>query len=90
MIDPKQIAEELRADCDGVVLPYDKWLPIETAPKDGTPILAFMPEENPEFSFMYVMVYDAVTSDWREAAGECYSQYVPTHWMPLPAPPNKA
>ena len=65
-----------------------EWQPIETAPRDETPILAFIPEESREYSFIYVLIYDELILAWREAAGECYSQYAPTHWMPLPEPPK--
>jgi len=60
--------------------PVDGWQPIETAPRDGTPVLAYWPGEAAMFG---VVMWDG--DDWRE------SEYVwryPTHWMPLPQPPN--
>lgn len=65
------------------------WQPIETAPKDGTAILAvikgFQPvvvEYDPDVGWWYGGD-DVPDDDW-------YSmpfQYEPTHWMPLPPAP---
>jgi hypothetical protein len=70
------------------------WQPIETAPRDGTRILAYQifSETKP------VLVvhrhdpggaernprhnYDTWVSDWNTPVGEI------THWMPLPEPPT--
>lgn len=54
------------------------WLPIETAPKDGTKILAFD-------DFNEIMVVRYVFDSFFEC-GEY--QVEPTHWMPLPEAPN--
>lgn len=68
-----------------------EWMPIETAPKDGTPILAFSPDSDPS---VYVIAwvnsgFDGKDySGWREAGGEGYERFVPTHWQPLPEPPR--
>jgi len=56
------------------------WQPIETAPKDGAPFLGC------DADFTYVAIWDIgnrvhLTDTGR---GFCY----PTHWMPLPAPPE--
>lgn len=58
------------------------WQPIETAPKDGTPILGWPGTMN---GYPYVVQYSHGL--WREADGELYHLYEPTHWMPLPEPP---
>ena len=65
-----------------------KWLPIESAPTNGTGVLLFD--------------YGSIHTGWRndkfnegrlagkwfdEATGEELMK--PTHWMPLPAPPNE-
>ncbi len=64
------------------------WQPIETAPKDGKPVL------------LIVKGYQPVVGQWDDCAGWWYSEdnqppedwdrltYRPTHWMPLPAPPS--
>ena len=78
-----------------------EWQPIETAPKDGTPFLAFSadafyePREGAlglKSTPMLVMAWlpsgahpypcdDA--GDWHD-----FHNYDPTHWMPLPTPPE--
>lgn len=66
-----------------------EWQPIETAPKDGTNILLFIPEWRPE--------YQRVVGHWgRSFFGEKWFDNVgmkalscrPSHWMPLPEPPK--
>jgi hypothetical protein len=62
------------------------WQPIETAPKDGTHILAW-----PCWDIVYVVKWTnrgQYGSYWVEASGEEYSDADPTHWMPLPEPPK--
>jgi hypothetical protein len=71
------------------------WQPIETAPKDGTPILAFSKTLN------HVLVkYDAVRQPerdrvmgrtlWRVEWDGDYLSSEPTHWMLLPPAPERA
>ena len=62
------------------------WMPIESAPKDGTYILACMLPNIWGYRFMQVANFDfdkgvfVVSWDW--------SQEEFTHWMPLPQPPE--
>ena len=67
-----------------------KWRTIDSAPTDGTPILAFA--RNAEYaSDTYFGV-----AEWAEAqpalssvAGWFWPFAIrPTHWMPIPAPPD--
>ena len=57
------------------------WLPIDSAPKDGTEVLGWDPR-------LGVRVVFAIggADDWVEVS-ECRSVN-PTHWQPLPAPPE--
>lgn len=62
------------------------WQKIETAPKDGTPVLGFVPGSAARY---YVLHF---AGEWknnhygfREVIWHCF----PTHWMPLPAPPQE-
>ena len=58
------------------------WQPIETAPKDEY-VLAF---EDGEF---YKARYDSAEEYWQSCCGQpvVYDPQ-PTHWMPLPQPPE--
>ena len=53
------------------------WLPIEIAPKDGTEILAYADNK------IMVLYWDRGFWLWGAIA-----IHDPTHWMPLPEPPN--
>jgi len=55
------------------------WQPIETAPKDGTPVL--MIEDGRQF-----------VAQWSTCCGWCNGEdgiLMPDYWMPLPNPPTK-
>lgn len=60
------------------------WQPIESAPRDGTNILAW------DGLCIESVSYDECLQLWVTswAGDEEYGQgFPPTHWMPLPAPP---
>lgn len=62
-----------------------KWQPIETAPKDGTIILFFIP-------FCEIVtsgVYEKAYNEWRSLMVPHATLNPPTHWMPLPEQPNE-
>lgn len=61
------------------------WQPIETAPKDGTKILANF--THPEVEYWPVVAYWTDAVDMQRWAGFPRDAQ-PTHWMPLPQPPN--
>jgi hypothetical protein len=63
-----------------------EWQPIETAPKDGTNILAW----GPHGTGCLVVGFDEAVHPawpWHTLDGLNYSLTTFTHWMPLPAPP---
>jgi hypothetical protein len=76
-----------------------EWQPIETAPKDGTAILVW----NGLNSGFYTREQDMGVALWRKqafpgndrmrwCAKDCcdgVTTYEPTHWMPLPDPPQE-
>lgn len=64
-----------------------EWMPIETAPKDGSYFLAYE-----SGCFYKCAVFDLcddrpVYSVW--CGQPVVMQPEPTHWMPLPAPPER-
>ena len=71
--------------------PAPEWQPIEVAPTDGTPILAYIPDpwhsEHPPVIaiIQYKQMYGRDFT-WVLEAYEAYS-FEPSHWMPLPQPP---
>jgi hypothetical protein len=60
------------------------WQPIETAPKDGTEVDLWVPDDG-RFTNCWFM--DGI---WLQTEdGNTYSTGgAPTHWMPLPQPPQ--
>lgn len=68
-----------------------EWLDIETAPKDGTEVDLFAPAlgRRPDCAF--------AKGEWVEWGQDSFDTlervslkpYTPTHWMPLPAPPQE-
>lgn len=61
------------------------WRPIESAPRDGTTVLLFAPGwDTPKTGWTYA------DDPWQDCPfSSNRDDYVPTHWMPLPAPPSK-
>jgi hypothetical protein len=62
------------------------WQPIETAPKDGRAVLLWIPAP----AGMVELCYWNTAKDqdhWLESCG-FRLQEQPTHWMPLPEPPQ--
>ena len=68
-----------------------KWQPIDTAPKDGTDIV-LVKEDDPDAEAEFAI------GQWF-VAGWCFMStpigdlpaligFTPTHWMPLPEPPE--
>ena len=63
------------------------WLPIETAPKDGTEVLVGHKDGSQAVVFWQYRKRTG-TAGWRD--GDCDLINWPTHWMPLPAAPKGA
>lgn len=61
----------------------DGWQPIETAPKDGTHI--WLGDSGGVVTGYWSPVYGGWRCDWDMGRGDGKK---PTHWRPLPAPPN--
>lgn len=67
------------------------WQPKETAPKDGTPFLAYLKNQypkDPTNSSCWILQYGVVYDEFHEAGGEQYWRPEFTHWAPLPDGPK--
>ena len=69
-----------------------EWQDISTAPKDGTHILCYSKENRD--APIYVVKWDEHSFfhneiGWKEASGENYFLWAPTHWMKLPEYPEE-
>lgn len=64
-----------------------KWLPIETAPKDGTHVLVFIGNPKHPGVSVYEVWWDTTCYSWVDDTEWRGLRYV-THWMPLPDPPT--
>ena len=71
-----------------------EWQPIETAPKDGIPVLIYSGLRVDIESILidheksiYISSFDGDWWIWDGKYGPEYA-YEPTHWMPLPEPPK--
>lgn len=64
-----------------------EWQPIETAPKDGTRILAW---DGRSIHVAY-WGWDNPANRLAWLGGHCRIDHIdqPTHWMPLPEPPRQ-
>ena len=62
------------------------WRPIDTAPKDGTRILAYV---HGEVDVIRWSISPLECETWRGGDGRPLSE-TPTHWRPLPAKPGAA
>ena len=74
----EDIMEELREDLAGIV--SQQWLPIDSAPRDGSCILGYGPY-GVEISY-----YNKQRIEWESHCGTRLLEL--THWMPLPEPPK--
>jgi hypothetical protein len=64
------------------------WQPIETAPKDGTAVLGYVPGRQGFFSRQDVAVVAWIETRWQSVNSGHWLTSDVTHWMPLPAPPE--
>jgi hypothetical protein len=79
-----------------------EWQPIKTAPKDGDSILVYCQKEQMvglaqwyrriirgEYKWAWYWTHAEPDED-SEEWWDCYPTCFPSHWMPLPAPPEDA
>lgn len=65
------------------------WQPIETAPRDGTYILAWFSIHEHQVVAFYTYT-QLGKGRWETKDGWSDFDSEPTHWMPLPEPPKEA
>jgi hypothetical protein len=77
-------------------IPEQRWLPIETAPRDGSKVLVFAPDI---YGALDPVPRWTITTAWYDAepVGSMHwcgsgltTHFQPTKWQPLPAPPGDA
>ena len=62
-----------------------EWQPIETAPEDGTRVLLFKAGRKVCMGKYVPADWNWCLEGWKNSNGNFFN---PTHWMPLPQPPN--
>lgn len=68
------------------------WQPIETAPKDGIPVILLVDEGEESVAIQGKYSDDSWDVVWLDVHGcGCCGggRPIPTHWMPLPEPPKQ-
>lgn len=70
-----------------------RWQPIETAPRDGTSVLLFLDQSYSSVTRHLIYIgwaegIDEFGSIRWEAEADVECGLNPTHWMPLPEPPE--
>jgi hypothetical protein len=65
-----------------------EWQPIEMAPKDGTAILAIIDGLHKNTGEPFIAAVAWYSEGFWAVSEEIEDSYQPTHWMPLPPPPN--
>jgi hypothetical protein len=88
----ERVCNCLLAAADVLALAAPQWMPISTAPKDGTRVLLLLPDNSISVGFWHddkyakkprpFWRYDA----WDHMVSICRA-FQPTRWLPLPKPP---
>jgi len=73
-----------------------EWRPIETAPKDGTDVVIYAPNCGVLVAYWSDSIWASVNNPVRGQGGGWVQEvhrsdtcvFSPTHWMPLPSPPE--
>ncbi len=70
--------------CEAALTRAPQWLPIDSAPRDGTEILAYVPYGGGFITQTHWKRLDFGGGLWFVESGEI----CPSYWQPLPAPPE--
>lgn len=65
-----------------------QWRPIETAPKDGTPILALSDTNDGSYEHVVVWHNKHMAYPWQFGYDGAIAAHRLAYWMPLPPPPS--
>lgn len=66
-----------------------KWQPIDTAPKDGTRVILFYGgRDKSDEGQIYTASWCPYFNGWEADCIDGFYGATPTHWQPLPEPPN--
>lgn len=79
--DLEEERDEARAESTPLKKIHPDWMPIESAPEDGTEVLLYQPNAGIQVSW-YGYDTDNEELGWY--------RFSPTHWMPLPYPPQSS
>jgi hypothetical protein len=98
-------ARTMRRWCDGtravpgpvvallrVMMVTDEWQPIETAPKDGMPVLGYADGDMATVVWRMSATYGERAGTWALVTSGSFAEddrWWPTHWMPLPEAPEE-
>ena len=77
-----------------------EWQPIDTAPKDGTHIIGYIPTDGEYGGVIGIRWRKPYKHKWKDGTETTFVGYWcksvnkqsvcrPSHWMPLPNPPKK-
>ena len=69
-----------------------EWQPIDTAPRDGTPILGFDPVRGNITTVSWLQSNGADDGYWNLCVCGAFAddgEWNPMYWMPLPEPPKQ-
>lgn len=69
----------------------DGWMPIESAPRDGTAVLTYMPPlPHQSIGWNNIQKWKGEKAGWITVGmPKRRMLHQPTHWMPLPPPPQE-
>lgn len=67
-----------------------RWRPIETAPRDGTPVLTYLPPlPHQTVGWINIQKWKGDKAGWISVGKpKRRTNFQPTHWQPLPTPPE--
>lgn len=68
----------------------NKWMNIDTAPKDGTRVLVYVPPHGPSTAHNTFHLFGRDDRDYWHCHAMLNNEAQPTHWMWLPGPPEDA